>query len=544
MYKLLVVDDEKWVRQGLSLTIDWLAEGIELIGEAEDGEEALQRLQKDSADIIITDIKMPRMDGLGLIEALRNQQKKVYVIIISGYNDFEYAQKALKYGAYDYVLKPIEETTLLEVVRRCVNDLEQDNKRHHQLKEMSGRIRESLPLARQHFLEMLLLGRTVDSLSDLEARWQTLNMSLDPHCLTVLTVKIHRWGDRAAREKDRSLIRLALGNIAEEIAIGWGQAAACPLDNNADTDLAVLFSFGNSVSDQKNNTGDAFANGMIALVDAAQRYLGITISIGISRAGNMMKVAQCFEEALNACSLAFYDSFGKVYDSARLPMGENKPHAYIGPDSSWETRLNHAMKLADNRAINELAEQLIGHLQAAREQSSPLDISRGLRVLLRNVVKRWEAAHPYMKAPGIDAFNETILNRDFTLTQLREQLPDALLQCAYESRGTGNHKRIVELGMHYSHQHYMKGITMNDVAEHLYLNPSYFSKVFHGEVGETYSKYLTRLRMDKAKHLLKTSTLKVYEIAEKVGYADFRHFSKTFKEIEGMTPGKYRDLGI
>ncbi|MGM0884122.1 MAG: response regulator transcription factor [Bacillota bacterium] len=544
MYKLLVVDDEKWVRQGLSLTIDWMAEGIELIGEAEDGEEALQRILTDSPDIIITDIKMPRMDGLDLIKALRHQQNKACVIIISGYNDFEYAQKALKYGAYDYVLKPIEETALLEVVRRCVNDLEQDNKRRHQLKEMSGQIRESLPLARQHFLEMLLLGRIVDPLGDLEARWHALNMTLDPHCLTVLAVKIHHWGARATREKDRSLIRLALGNIAEEIMMSWGQAAACPLDNNADTELAVLFSRGNFASGNKNDTDDAFSNGMIALVDAAQRYLGITISIGISRAGNMMKVAQCFEEALNACSLAFYDGFGKVYDAARLPMREKKLQAYIGPDGSWETRLIHAMKQADNRAINEPVEQLIEHLQAAREQSSPLDISRGLRMLLQSVAKRWEAAHPFMKAPGIDLFNETILNRDITLTQLREQLPDALLQCAYESRGAGNHKRIVELGMHYSHQHYMKGITMNDVAEHLYLNPSYFSKVFHGEVGETYSKYLTRLRINKAKHLLKTSTLKVYEIAEKVGYADFRHFSKTFKEIEGMTPGKYRDLGI
>ncbi|CAM4295807.1 response regulator [Paenibacillus alkaliterrae] len=544
MYTLLVVDDEKWVRQGLSLTIDWMAEGIELIGEAEDGEEALHRIQMDSPDIIITDIKMPRMDGLELIEALRNQQKKAHVIIISGYNDFHYAQKALKYGAYDYVLKPIEETALLEVVRRCVGDLEQENKRHLHLKEMSGRIRESLPLARQHFLEMLLLGRTTDTIGDQEARWQTLNMALNPDCLTVLTVKIHHWGSRAECERDRSLIRFALGNIAEEISMNWGQAVACPLDNNADTELAVLFSHGISAYDKVSCINDAFSNGMIALVHAAKHYLGITISIGISNAGNMMKLAQCFEEALNACSFAFYDGFGKVYDSARLPIIENKLHAYNGPDGSWETRLNQAMRLGDNRAIHELAGQLIEHLQSAREQSSPLNVSRGLRVLLQSVVKKWEAAHPFMKAPGIDIFNETILNKDFTLAQLREELPVVLLQCACESRGTGNHKRIVELGMHYSHLHYMKGITMNDVAEHLCLNPSYFSKVFHEEVGETYSKYLIRLRMDKAKQLLKTSTLKVYEIAEKVGYTDFRHFSKTFKEIEGLTPGKYRDLGI
>lgn len=544
MYTLLIVDDEKWVRQGLSLTIDWMAEGIKLIGEAEDGEEALQRIQADSPDIIITDIKMPRMDGLDLIEALRNQQKKAHVIIISGYSDFNYAQKALKYGAYDYVLKPIEETALLEVVRRCVSDLEQENKRRHHLNEMSGRIRESLPLARQHFLEVLLLGRTISPLDNLEARWQALNMTLNQHCLIVFTIKIHHWGARVEREKDRSLIRLALGNIAEEISMNWGQAVACPLENNVDTELAVLFSRGIAPYSKESYMDGAFSNGMIALVDAARRYLGITISIGISGEGSMAKLAQCFEEALYACSFAFYEGCGKVYDSAWFPMRENKFHVYIGPDGSWETRLIHAMKLGDKRAVNELVEYLIEHLQSAREQSSPLYVSRGLRVLLRNVVKKWEAAHPTMKAPGIDIFNERILNRDFTLAQLKQELPEVILQCACESRGTGSHKRIIELGMQYSRQHFMTGISMNDVAEHLYLNPSYFSKVFHEEVGETYSKYLIRLRMEKAKQLLKTSTLKIYEIAEQVGYADFRHFSKTFKEIEGMTPAQYRDFGI
>ncbi|WP_028612257.1 response regulator [Paenibacillus harenae] len=540
MYKLLVVDDERWVRQGLTSTIDWQAEGIELIGEAEDGEEALARIRTGSPDIIITDIKMPRMDGLDLMEALRKQRKKAYVIIISGYSDFEYAQKALKYGAYDYVLKPIEETALLEVVRRCVSDLDQENERRHHLSEMSGRIRESLPLARQHFLETLLLGSHVDSLSELEAKWQALKLPLNPHQLTVLTVKIHHWGLKASSDKDRSRLRLALGNIAEEIVTAYGQAAACPLDNHADTDLVVLFS---QDSSRKGNK-EVFSNGIAALIEAAQQYLGLTISIGVSGLGTISRLAPCFDDALSACAYAFYDGFGKVYDSAQLPRQTNKSQAYIGPDGSWETRLHHAMKLGDDGAIQELVGQLTLHLQSVRDQMPPLHTIRGLRLLLQSIGKKWEAAHPYRTAPGIDRFNERIVSRNLPLERLGDELRDVLLHCASESRGSGQRKRIVELGMQFSHQHYMKGITMNDAAEHLYLNPSYFSKVFHEEAGETYSKYLIRLRMNKAKQLLKTSTLRIYEIAGQVGYADFRHFSKTFKEIEGMTPGQYRDLGI
>lgn len=546
MYTLLVVDDEKWVRQGLSITIDWLSEGIELIGEAEDGEEALTRIRNESPDIIITDIKMPRMDGLDLMKALTNRPKKAYVIIISGYSDFEYAQKALKYGAYDYVLKPIKETALLEVVRRCVSELDQENKRRHQLTELSGRIRESLPLARQRFLEMLLLGSNVDPFSELEARWQALNITLNPHALTVLAVKIHHWGPKASGEKDRSWIRLALANIAEEIAARRGHAVACPLDHNADAELAVLFSRESSLDDKKKWRKDAFPDPdeMTSVIDAAQRYLGLTISIGISGPGNMTELGQCFEEALHACSNAFYDGFGKVYDAEQQSKRAYKPHAYIGPDGSWETRLHQAMKLGDEGAIHEWVDLLIEHAKSVRERISPLHVSRGLRLLLQGVGKKWEAAHPYRTAPGIDRFNETILNGDLALVQLGDALRHALLHCASESRGSGHRTRIVELGMQFSHRHYMEGITMNDAAEHLFLNPSYFSKVFHEEVGETYSKYLIRLRMNKAKQLLKTSTLKIYEIAEQVGYADFRHFSKTFKELEGLTPGQYRDLGI
>lgn len=544
MYTLLVVDDEKWVRQGLSLTIDWLSEGIELIGEAEDGEEALERIGIDSPDIIITDIKMPRMDGLELMKALKDRPKKAYVIIISGYDDFQYAHKALKYGAFDYVLKPIEETALLEVVRRCVSDLDQENKRRHHLTEMSGRIRESLPLARQRFLEMLLIGCISDPVIEIEARWQALNLTLNPQAITVLAIKIHLWGPKASGEKDRSWIRLALANIVEEIAARWGRAVACPLDHNADAELAVLFSRESSPDDKKNRRKDPFPDEMTAIIDSAQRYLGLAISIGISGPGSMVELAKCYEEALNACSNAFYEGFGKVYDSARLPMRSYESHAYIGPDGSWETRLQQAMKLGDDGAIRESVDRLIEHALSARERIAPLQVSRGLKLLLHSVGKKWEAAHPYRTAPGIDRFKEAILNADLPLTQLADVLRDALLHCAAASRGSGHRTRIVELGMQFSHRHYMQGITMNDAAEHLFLNPSYFSKVFHEETGETYSKYLIRLRMNKAKQLLKTSTLKIYEIAEQVGYSDFRHFSKTFKEIEGMTPGQYRDLGI
>ena len=150
------MDDERWVRQGLVTTIDWLAEGIEVIGEMEDGEDALTFIQDQIPDIIITDIKMPRMDGLAFIEALKNANVPSKVIIISGYSEFSYAQKAMRFGAVDYVLKPIEETLILEVVRKCIEQIKREREDHDEFVQMSERVRESLPLARQRYVETLL----------------------------------------------------------------------------------------------------------------------------------------------------------------------------------------------------------------------------------------------------------------------------------------------------------------------------------------------------------------------------------------------------
>ncbi|MBD2871943.1 response regulator transcription factor [Paenibacillus arenilitoris] len=543
MYRLLVVDDERWVRQGLCLTIDWAAEGITLIGEAEDGEEALARIEAESPDLIITDIKMPRMDGLDLMEAVKNRPNKTYVIIISGYNDFEYAQKALKYGAYDYVLKPIEETALLEVVRRCVIDLDREKARRRQLTEMSGRIRASLPLARQHFLEMLLGGYAKEPTSGLEARWHDLSLTLKPDQLIVAAVKIHDWGPKSAGEQDRSWLRYALGNIAEE-TMNKRRAVACMLDHHADADLVVIFSADPPAQRPGKEREPGIASELMEAIGAAKRYLGIVASAGFSGTGNLSTLPQRFLDALSACYRAFREGFGKAYEAASLPAGTGEANVTIVPDGSWETKLCHAMKLGDTGAVAEWIEQLTHQLQAAGDQHSPLQIARGLRQLLHSVGKKWEAAHPYRTAPGIDRYNDAVLGKDIPFAELGQRLRDVLQQCAAEAQGSGHRARIVELGMQFTHLHYMEGITMNDTAEHLYLNPSYFSKVFHEATGETYSKYVIRLRMNKAKQLLKTSRLKVYEIAEKVGYADFRHFSKTFKEIEGMTPAQYRDLGV
>lgn len=532
MYSLLIVDDEKWVRQGLRSTIDWQAVGVEVLGEAEDGEEALKFIQHRTPDIIITDIKMPRMDGLALIETVKNRKMPSKIIIISGYSDFSSAQKAIRCGASDYVLKPIEETQVLDVVRKCVTELRRENEEHEQLIRMTECIRESLPLARQRYIETLLTN--VSALNgDWRTLWDRLQIQLNPNRLKAISVKVYDWGSNAVNAKERYLLRYALANIAEEIGKVMGKTLIISLDRHeADTDLVILQS-------PYHGNDDGTGRGMESLIRACRRYLGIGINIGISRISEVTNLQAAYQEAVQAGANAFYDGYGKVYEAAQMEQTHLlQVQEYKGPNG-WDTRFAHALKLGKEAALAEMIDELFSHVQMSRHKYPPHRIRSGLTALFGEIEKKLESSR------SSEQSYVNILPLPYcTLSELRGELLTIVRNFQLAHNTSGNRKRFIELAIRYMEEHFAEAITMNNVAEHLYLNPSYFSKIFHEETGETFSKYLIRLRIDKTKNLLKDSTLKIYEVAQQVGYQDFRHFVKLFKDQEGITPAQYRDLGV
>ncbi|NRF94817.1 response regulator [Paenibacillus frigoriresistens] len=532
MYSLLIVDDERWVRQGLRSTIDWEAEGIEVLGEAEDGEEALQLIQTLTPDIIITDIKMPRMDGLAFIETVKNRNLPSKIIIISGYSDFDSAQKALRYGASDYVLKPIEETQMLDIVRKCISQIKRENEDHRELIRMSERMRESLPLARQRYFETLLMNESASN-QYLRSLWDQLNIHLDSSRLKVICVKVYDWGPHSYNPKEHYLLRYAIGNIAKGIEYAGGKTITCPLDHLEDTDLVILqspFYEGNCWSEQD----------MESLIEVCRRYLRIGINIGISRMSESAHLHASFQEAVHAGAYAFYDGYGKVYEAERLEQPQSlQVLEYTGPNG-WDNRFVHVVKLGDDAVLIELIDELIAHLQMSRQKYPPHQLRNGLAALLYEIEKKLESSYPFKQYSSSKRFVLPYC----TLSELKDELLTVVRQYQQVHNTWGNRTRSIELAIKYLEMHCTEAITMNRVAEHLFLNPSYFSKIFHEKTGETFSKYLIRLRMEKAKNLLKVSTLKIYEVAEQVGYQDFRHFGKLFKDHEGMTPAQYRDLGV
>ena len=531
------MEDERWIRRGLCETIDWKTEGIRLTGEAADGEEAMRIMERSSPDIVITDIVMPGMDGITFLKSMRESKMASQVIIMSGYSDFEYARTALKNGAFDYVLKPINEQNMLGVIRRCVQELKRKRQTETELQQLAWSARETLVLARQRLFEMLLT-REPHSPGWVAGQMNALQVDLDPSRIRVFAVKVVDWGSKAEAARDRSLLLYALGNMLEETGRGFGPVAAFPVHHPksvGEADLVMLHSEAESLGGQT----PAVAGELPRLIEQAGHMLGVRIVIGYSAESHHGKLSELFEEALQAAAHWFYEGGGKLFGAeraVRAPMADVPYHGPVG----WDGRFASALNIGDPKLLEQLARELGEHLRLHRDLCRPLAIRRGLRQLFQNVHR--SRSQGRAQAPEAEpAFPSEL--PDCTLDALQDALLDAIMDTGRCERPGRSRKWIVERALRYIESSGDQ-VTMNDVAAHLYLNHSYFSKVFHEEMGVTFSKYVLRSRIDAAKRLLKETPLKIYEIAGQVGYSDIRHFTKLFKEFEGMTPVQYREYGV
>ncbi|WP_165822560.1 response regulator transcription factor [Paenibacillus montanisoli] len=552
MIKLMVVDDERWIREGLKQTIDWGSYGIQFIGDAEDGCEALKLIEAHLPDIVISDIRMPSMDGMELIEELDRRGLGIKVIFISGFSDFVYAQKAVKLGAFDYILKPIEEKVLMEVIERCIGEITKKRELAIRLDELLGRVRESLPLARQKHLEMCLTHPI--SGSELLSKWEALRIDLNPKRLIVLTAVVHDWGERSLCKSGSSQLRYALGNLMEEVFREANiSCAACLLHENEFADVALISSWEKetSIPDQ-----EACRLAKLVIEDALE-FLGIQLTIGVSGMGEGTQLIFAFREALTNSVRYLLDGTGLVYGpvstgnegkgkqpvmvTARMTPMPMKAEAL---DMAWSNRIFHAIKLKDESRLSELLDQQIELMQALVKQHSALAVRCEMNAHIGILLSKWQElcmAKGGSEPCQITHQQKLQLYRSSFATW-KNAILSAFLKKDRPVSGSGQ-RNTIEIALRYIHDNYHRGISLNNVAETIYMNPSYFSRVFHAEVGETLSRYLIRIRVAKAKELLERTPLKIYEVAESVGYKDFRHFVKTFKESEGMTPAQFRNYG-
>ncbi|MDG0792083.1 response regulator [Cohnella ginsengisoli] len=525
--RMIVIDDIRSVVAGLT-AIDWASRGIELAGSAYNGEEGIALVERTKPDIVVTDIRMPRMDGLAMLKAVLALKPSCKVVLITGYAEFDYAQQAVQLGAFDFVLKPFTETEIADAVLRAKEKALEERTQSLGRKELERKVRESMPLLRQEYFSLLVRHRTPWERA--EPRWTFLGVELAPRGFTVMLMKIDGFPEQVADLSIREveLIRFSLQNIAEETI---ARHAGCVVFRAGDDRFAAVL-----------NDPGLFGADEIGerVCQNVERYTKFTVSIGTGgRVEEVAELPDSYRQAETALAYHLYTEGNGAIGYGSLPKNDRQEPVAL--EHKDELLLVLRAGGAD-RATALLADmaQALGRLEP---QPNP-DYLLGLYEELAAAAIRtlYELVPQPELQPLVDRYKTQRASAGATLAGLQQQLR---LLCASGAELVRSHARsegeaVIYKSLEYVQTRLDRNVTVSECASRAHLSVSYYSSLFKRVTGLTFTQYVTGEKINRAKQLI-LSGKPVQDVAAEVGYEERRYFSETFKRVTGMTPSEFRD---
>jgi two-component system response regulator YesN len=530
--KLLIVDDEKHVLEGLRQTIDWKTLGVDNLEFAENGQEAWDKYQKAAPDILITDMYMPKMNGIELIRNIRNEDVHIPIVILSGYDDFSYTQEAIHHRVDRYILKPSIPDEIQRELGDIINELKRKRQQRHMFMEISQQMDSSIPVLREQFLyQMLTTVVTDNDLSDTKLEFYHIDSTIKLSAV-VMTVKIYRSDARnELSESEWQLFKFAVSNIIEEILSRSGHGY--PL-RFMDDRLTVIV-YGNLPSESAAEA-KAIATEIINLIND---YLQLDVNIGIGQAyDNVRKYSNSYRESKDA--LEFVESEGINQFAA---SEELKKSSIVWPQYPIEQirLLGESLLQADNAKAQSIWSEIERVLLDWPNVPFSYLQTMCMSIMSTLVMQIMESEHYTIDA---DRIASTLggAQKQYTLVKLKAWIQSEIQQWvemvevqakAREATPYVDHVKSVVAAK------YNEKISFSQLAKELSISRNYLSHTFKMETGTSFMDYLTNYRIRKAKELLRKKQFMVYEVADKVGYPDPAYFSRMFKNVTGLSPMEY-----
>jgi len=516
--KMLIVDDEPIICQGLRQTISWETIGVEVVGEAYDGLEALAFMEHSPADVVLTDINMDGMDGLELAKALKTRYPHVRIIIISGYDHFEYARQALRLGIEDYLLKPVNIDELMTMVQRIGIDISREQK----LKD------ERQAERKRDWLRTQLQQRGADLIVD-DAPVMAGGLT---NCWMVATqvADYAQWHDRSTDELRREMRTLWESRVDGALQpIGLEAVSVFQHPNMLLTFIAAPLSV------KTNDLHDAL-HGVLKLSDHVSLYASISCpfaSLEYIRAACLETVSLLQYAVLTLSSSVVLPDEGRI---------TKRQHRL--PDLlEMEKKLVHVLFQEGDAGL----EQQIGEIiQEFRESGSLIkEVWHAFQELVIILQRK-------LRATGIDlsGYPDIFHTQEIDLVVHNSyRAMESLLQSELESMYalihtslTGKNTWLADRVKSYIEARYNKDLKASEIAAWLKITPNYFSILFKQKFGKGFAEYLNEVRIEQAKARLTGTDDRVFEIAESVGYKEYKYFCSIFKTYTGITPTQYRKL--
>lgn len=518
MIKALLADDEALVRRAIRLRIDWSALGMQLVGEASDGTEAWECVRAHQPDLVLTDIRMAGLDGLSLLERIHSEYPRTRVILISGFSDFDYARQALRLGAMDYLVKPIKPELLHKTLCRAAREITSERLQVRQA---------TVAMAK----ELLLTTKqpAVDDGSDCAGLH-------DRHWVICLAVvgNFAAGSDGLAGEDTARLLSafetLAQPHLPADNLLVLG-ALASP------TEICFLLGYATSLAT------DTVQQRALAVAEAVQEWtagqLRCAVTLGLSRPVSPGSFAEAFGEVRQLVRSEFILGRGQI-----LPIWAGTAgFPAMSPLSADQRHLVSAALESDNR---ETLERVLHGLWTESDKLVE-DKLETLHIKLASVFGILERVMSDNGLHLAEVVGGSVTQRNLAESaespadlrrQVREIVQQALVHLDKQSDGVTH--RTVGAAREYITHYFFRDISLFDLAQRYHLNSNYFSQCFKAVTGKTFIRFLTEVRVARACELLGTTPLKMHQIAEMVGYRDYRYFTQVFRREMGMTPDQFR----
>lgn len=514
MYKLLIVDDEEIVGNGLKRFVNWEALGFTVIGTCNSVDDAEKVLNENPVDVVLTDINMPIKSGFDLLKILYTKFPAVKSIILSGYEDFAYAKKALKFGCFDYLTKPVNFSELTEIFDQLKKVLDDD-------KVIDSNNTDYINIKQNILLNSILSGSLKpNSLENLNY----IKLLNEPYFIIRLSVNYN-----LNQYNNLITIKNIIYSNLHKIMSKYSNLYYI-VENLKDISI-IVYPKGNKIN---------ISNSLFELCQNILETNSTKINIGISN----------IDRDINNISL-LYENSGVALQSN---INENKVSISDFNDIKDIKNINVPISAEEKQNFIEYlsklnTEGLISYVDYLLDKCSKSSVmgnnqlytlSIELIIITCNYISNFNFDKKFdfqIEDFTKDLLKHTTKNiiKEFTLTtiyNLYNKLNDIIASCS---------NNIIDNAILFIKQNFWKDISLNTLSEVLYIHPTYLSKLFKEKTGQNYIKFLTDVRIEKAKILLKDRNLKIYNITELVGYESPKYFSKVFKETVGLTPKEYRD---
>ncbi|MEN6315589.1 MAG: response regulator [Clostridiaceae bacterium] len=535
MYKILVADDEDMIREGIALGVPWSELGFEVSGQAVNGIEAIDLIKRDTPDVVITDIRMPKMDGIELIEYLSVNYPRVKTIIISGYSDIEYFKSAINNRVFEYLLKPTDYNEFEQVFKHVKDALDEERRKKEEYDKLKSSLIESLPYMRERFLNQLIKGYYTD-VKQISDKLIFYEVNLDYNELAVIVFEIDNYFvlTNGYSEEVKELLRLSVILTANNV---FGEKQP-----------GIFFSGSNDEIIGICDLKDGYKAIVPAINEVQKRiyeYKKVTVSAGISdKCVDIMHISLSYRQAIQAIKQKVFLGSESIIFFSDINMMDCPDYLPYLFDNE---RLINAVFYKDGQELTSFLDDVFSQFESKmiiKYDNIDRLCMEMLFIVARHAVQYNIKLEEILEARGT-AYSD-VYHYD-SLPAKKEYVRDILTEVNNKIRQIRNDSASHTIGIikDYLDKNFSNNcISLDLVAEKVNKNPAYVSYLFKNETGKNFTEYVTELRINKAKGLLSDVRVKLYEISAMVGYADASHFTKIFKKYTGLIPSEYRKMTV